>query len=352
MGLKLGLVSNTSRDLDAFVRHFGLDVDAWVSSGSHGKVKPSPLIFAAALELLEVAAGRAVMVGDSVEDDVEGAEAAGMQAFLLDRAGRFPEHAGQDRVAARAAGGAGGLAQQSEDLAVLGEAVELVLREDELAVRDHVELRLAAGNRLGGETRVDQLGRETRGPFVVARSGGAVVDLDRHPREPTLRLRAHFTRHRARRGPGGRRGRPQALPRVPGVARRRPLLPGLRPGARGAAGRLHAARPGACSWSRDDGTAVACVALRRLDAATCEMKRLYVRPSHRGLGLGRALAEAVISEARLDRLPAHAPRHAAVDERSGGALRAARLPRHRAVHREPRPRGALPSAGALSADRL
>jgi HAD superfamily hydrolase (TIGR01549 family) len=93
MGLRLGLVSNTSRDLGAFVRHFGLDVDAWVSSGSHGKVKPSPLIFAAALELLGVAAHDAVMVGDSIEDDVEGAEAAGMRAFLLDRAGRFSERA-------------------------------------------------------------------------------------------------------------------------------------------------------------------------------------------------------------------------------------------------------------------
>ena len=95
MGLKLGLVSNTSRDLGAFVRHFGLDVDAWVSSGSHGKVKPSPLIFAAALQLLGVAAADAVMVGDSVEDDVEGAEAAGMRALLLDRAGRFPERQGR-----------------------------------------------------------------------------------------------------------------------------------------------------------------------------------------------------------------------------------------------------------------
>jgi HAD superfamily hydrolase (TIGR01549 family) len=95
MGLKLGLVSNTSRDLGAFVRHFDLDVDAWVSSGSHGKVKPSPLIFAAALELLGVAARHAVMVGDSVEDDVEGAKAAGMRAFLLDRAGRYPARAGR-----------------------------------------------------------------------------------------------------------------------------------------------------------------------------------------------------------------------------------------------------------------
>jgi HAD superfamily hydrolase (TIGR01549 family) len=91
-GRLLGLVSNTSRDLDAFVRHFGIDVDAWVSSGSHGKVKPSPLIFEAALDMLGVAAGEAVMVGDSPEDDIEGAQASGIAAVLLDRLGRFPDH--------------------------------------------------------------------------------------------------------------------------------------------------------------------------------------------------------------------------------------------------------------------
>jgi HAD superfamily hydrolase (TIGR01662 family) len=90
-GLKVGLVSNTSRDLDAFIRHFGLDVDAWISSGSHGKVKPSPTIFQAALDLLEVAPEEAVMVGDSPDDDVAGAVALGMRAFLLDREGRFPD---------------------------------------------------------------------------------------------------------------------------------------------------------------------------------------------------------------------------------------------------------------------
>jgi HAD superfamily hydrolase (TIGR01549 family) len=84
-GLKIGLVSNTSRDLDSFVRHFQLDVDAWLSSGSHGKVKPSPTIFRAVLELLEVEPEAAVMIGDSPADDVAGAEAIGMRALLLDR---------------------------------------------------------------------------------------------------------------------------------------------------------------------------------------------------------------------------------------------------------------------------
>jgi HAD superfamily hydrolase (TIGR01662 family) len=87
-GLKIGLVSNTSRDLDAFVRHHALDVDAWVSSGVHGKVKPSPTIFKAVLEKLGVEPEAAVMVGDSPDDDVAGAEAVGIRAFLLDREGK------------------------------------------------------------------------------------------------------------------------------------------------------------------------------------------------------------------------------------------------------------------------
>jgi len=47
-----------------------------------------------------------------------------------------------------------------------------------------------------------------------------------------------------------------------------------------------------------DGAPAGCIALRRIDSSRAEPKRLYVRPAFRGRGLGRALLEWVMNEAR------------------------------------------------------
>jgi len=68
---------------------------------------------------------------------------------------------------------------------------------------------------------------------------------------------------------------------------------------------------GALFLAVEDGQTLGCVAVRRLDDETAEMKRLYLRPAARGRRLGRTLAEAALAEARrlgyrrlrLDTLP-------------------------------------------------
>ena len=54
-------------------------------------MKPDPSIFLAALQQLGVTADEAVMVGDTLEDDIEGARAVGIRAILIDRDGRYPD---------------------------------------------------------------------------------------------------------------------------------------------------------------------------------------------------------------------------------------------------------------------
>jgi putative hydrolase of the HAD superfamily len=90
-GLAVGLVSNSSRDVAEFARHHGLGVDAGISSFHHGRTKPHASIFRAVLDLLGVGPGEAVMVGDTIADDIEGALALGMRAILMDREGQRPD---------------------------------------------------------------------------------------------------------------------------------------------------------------------------------------------------------------------------------------------------------------------
>jgi putative hydrolase of the HAD superfamily len=86
-GIRIGLISNSHRCLDSFQSHFELRdvVSAAVSSPEQGYMKPHPRIFARALELVAVEPHEAVMVGDSVCHDVEGALRAGWRAVLLHR---------------------------------------------------------------------------------------------------------------------------------------------------------------------------------------------------------------------------------------------------------------------------
>jgi HAD superfamily hydrolase (TIGR01549 family) len=94
--LKIALISNGQRDLEEFTEHHLLDVDTVVGSKAHGRVKPHASIFVAALEALAVAPAETVMVGDSYEDDIEGALALGIRAILLDRDGLRPDV--EDRI--------------------------------------------------------------------------------------------------------------------------------------------------------------------------------------------------------------------------------------------------------------
>ena len=89
-GLRIGLVSNSARDVREFAQHHGLEVDAGISSFHHGRSKPHASIFRAVLDLLAVEPDEAAMVGDTIADDIEGALALGMRAILLDREGLHP----------------------------------------------------------------------------------------------------------------------------------------------------------------------------------------------------------------------------------------------------------------------
>jgi putative hydrolase of the HAD superfamily len=91
-GLRIVVVSNWDCSLPAWLDRAGLAglFDGAVSSAVVGAPKPAAAVFEAGLELAGCAAADAVHVGDSVENDVEGARAAGLRAILVQRDGPVP----------------------------------------------------------------------------------------------------------------------------------------------------------------------------------------------------------------------------------------------------------------------
>lgn len=88
-GIKIGLISNTQRCLASFQRHFNLHglFAVTLSSADHGYMKPHPSIFEAGLRAVGAQAAEAVMVGDSLTHDIEGARRLGMRGVLVTRVG-------------------------------------------------------------------------------------------------------------------------------------------------------------------------------------------------------------------------------------------------------------------------
>jgi putative hydrolase of the HAD superfamily len=91
-GLRLVVVSNWDCSLPEWLDHAGIGelVDGAVSSAVVGEAKPAPAVFEAGLRLAGCDAAEALFVGDSVENDVLGARAAGLRAVLVQRAGDPP----------------------------------------------------------------------------------------------------------------------------------------------------------------------------------------------------------------------------------------------------------------------
>ncbi len=90
-GIRMALLTNAlGHGVEEIVAHFALDdyMDVAVSSVETGAVKPAPRMYSTLFALLGVRPAAVVMVGDSVQDDVEGAVAAGAAGILLDRGGR------------------------------------------------------------------------------------------------------------------------------------------------------------------------------------------------------------------------------------------------------------------------
>ncbi len=92
-GVRLGVVSNWDSNLVDVLRMLGLDRHFETIGVSHleGVEKPDPRFFRVVLERMGVAPRDALHVGDRPDMDLAGARAAGVDALLIDRRGRYAD---------------------------------------------------------------------------------------------------------------------------------------------------------------------------------------------------------------------------------------------------------------------
>jgi putative hydrolase of the HAD superfamily len=94
-GLRLGVLSNFPPHLEDTLRQHGIHgyFDFFVVSSLVGLEKPDPAIFELAIERAGSPRETILYVGDSLDDDIDGAAAVGLPAILIDRQNRHPEAA-------------------------------------------------------------------------------------------------------------------------------------------------------------------------------------------------------------------------------------------------------------------
>jgi putative hydrolase of the HAD superfamily len=94
-GLRLGVLSNFPPNLEDTLRQHGIHgyFDFFVVSSLVGLEKPDPAIFELAIERAGSPRETILYVGDSPDDDIDGAAAVGLPAILIDRHDRHPQAA-------------------------------------------------------------------------------------------------------------------------------------------------------------------------------------------------------------------------------------------------------------------
>ncbi len=120
--VRLVVASNWDASLSQTLRTLGLlgHVDGVVTSAQCGAPKPAPAVFERALSVAGVAAGRAIHVGDSVQEDVAGARAVGITPVLIAR-----DRRGASRDARSASRGVRGASPAVRTVASLAELLAI-----------------------------------------------------------------------------------------------------------------------------------------------------------------------------------------------------------------------------------